>query len=375
MLKNVSVKARMIFIIAFLCINAIGIALVGLNALGNANAAIQTLYDDRLVALGQLHDILSLNQQNQISLAKSVVAEPPQLRAEAARVGERIESINALWTAYMATYLTDEERLLARQFVEARGRFVEGSLRPAVAAMRAGDNAALKTIVQGPMSQLYPPVCLAMGQLVQLQLTVGKTEYLQSQARYQGARRVAICLALLGVAAGLAIGYWLTSNIARSLAAALTIAEGVARGDLSQQVDTDAHDEIGRLVLALKRMQGSLVSIVSKVRDGTDTITTASAQIAAGNLDLSGRTEEQASALEQTAASMEELTSTVKQNADNARQANQMAVSAAALARQGGVVVGRVVETMGAIDASARKIVDIIGTIDGIAFQTNILAL
>jgi methyl-accepting chemotaxis protein len=111
------------------------------------------------------------------------------------------------------------------------------------------------------------------------------------------------------------------------------------------------------------------------VRSGTDTIATASSQIAAGNHDLSSRTEEQASSLEETAASMEELTSTVKQNADNARQANQLAVSASSVAVKGGSVVAEVVGTMGAINASSRKIVDIIGVIDGIAFQTNILAL
>jgi methyl-accepting chemotaxis protein len=122
-------------------------------------------------------------------------------------------------------------------------------------------------------------------------------------------------------------------------------------------------------------MRNSLARLVSQVRQGTDTIATASSQIAAGNQDLSSRTEEQASSLEETAASMEELTSTVKQNADNARQANQLAVSASSVAVKGGSVVAQVVDTMGAINASSRKIVDIISVIDGIAFQTNILAL
>jgi methyl-accepting chemotaxis protein len=126
---------------------------------------------------------------------------------------------------------------------------------------------------------------------------------------------------------------------------------------------------------SLKAMNDSLLRIVSQVREGTDTINTASREIASGNLDLSSRTEQQASSLEETASAMEELTSTVKQNADNARQANQLAHSASDVATQGGSVVSQVVETMGAINASSRKIVDIISVIDGIAFQTNILAL
>src|SRR5450830_1253585 len=122
-------------------------------------------------------------------------------------------------------------------------------------------------------------------------------------------------------------------------------------------------------------MNDNLLNIVGKVRSGTDTIVTASSEIASGNLDLSARTESQAGSLEETASAMEQLTSTVRQNADNARQANQLAVSASEVAVQGGSVVSQVVDTMGAINASSRKIVDIISVIDGIAFQTNILAL
>jgi methyl-accepting chemotaxis protein len=122
-------------------------------------------------------------------------------------------------------------------------------------------------------------------------------------------------------------------------------------------------------------MTSNLLKIVGNIRTGTEAISTSSSEIAAGNQDLSSRTEQQASSLEETASSMEELTSTVKQNADNARQANQLAITAADVAAKGGEVVAQVVDTMGAIDASSRKIVDIISVIDGIAFQTNILAL
>jgi methyl-accepting chemotaxis protein len=135
------------------------------------------------------------------------------------------------------------------------------------------------------------------------------------------------------------------------------------------------NDETGSLLRALRHMNDSLVGIVSQVRGGTDTIATGSREISAGNLDLSARTEQQAGALEETAASMEELTTTVRQNADNARQANQLAITASEVATHGGAVVSEVVTTMGAINASANRIVDIIGVIDGIAFQTNILAL
>ena len=152
------------------------------------------------------------------------------------------------------------------------------------------------------------------------------------------------------------------------------IAQKIALGDLVVQINTQPNDQ-SSVLFAMRNMRDSLVNIVGEVRSGTDTIATASSQIVAGNLDLSSRTEQQASSLEETAASMEELTSTVKQNADNARQANQLAESASCIAIAGGSVVRQVVDTMGAINTSSHKIVDIIGVIDGIAFQTNILAL
>ncbi|MCO4858313.1 methyl-accepting chemotaxis protein [Herbaspirillum sp. WGmk3] len=169
---------------------------------------------------------------------------------------------------------------------------------------------------------------------------------------------------------------WLiTRSITRPLNQAVQVATAVAAGDLTVQIDNSSKDETGALLASLKAMNDNLHRIVTEVRQGSDTINTASGEIATGNLDLSSRTEQQAGALEETASAMEELTSTVKQNADNARQANTLAETASQVAIQGGSVVGEVVQTMSQINDASRKIVDIISVIDGIAFQTNILAL
>jgi len=172
-----------------------------------------------------------------------------------------------------------------------------------------------------------------------------------------------------------AMGITVIRKIVGSLQQAIDITEMVAKGDLTSQIQVSSNDEFGRLMQALKKMNDSLIHVVSQVYSGTETIATASGEIANGNMDLSSRTEHQASALEETASSMEEITATVKHNADNARQANQLALSASDVAIKGGAVVSQVVDTMGAINTSSKKIVDIIGVIDGIAFQTNILAL
>jgi methyl-accepting chemotaxis protein len=195
------------------------------------------------------------------------------------------------------------------------------------------------------------------------------------EADHTAGETMLLVLSGIALVLGTLFAWRLTLGIVRPLGHAVEVAETVAAGDLSAHIEVESRDETGQLMHALREMNASLAKVVGEVRTGTDTIATASGQIAAGNQDLSSRTEEQASSLEQTAASMEELTSTVKQNADNARQANQLAVSASEVAVKGGSVVSQVVDTMGSINASSKKIVDIIGVIDGIAFQTNILAL
>ena len=201
---------------------------------------------------------------------------------------------------------------------------------------------------------------------------------MDAQDAFSVARTSMLVLGGLALLAGVCAAYAITHGLQKQLggepAYASIIARRIAAGDLAGAIHIDPRDKTSLLV-AMKAMRDSLVNIVGQVRVGTDTIALASGKIAEGNLDLSARTVQQASSLEKTASSMEQLTATVKQNADNALQANHLAASASEVARKGGMVVSQVVDTMGAINASARKIVDIIGVIDAIAFQTNILAL
>ncbi|HEU5436425.1 MAG TPA: methyl-accepting chemotaxis protein, partial [Telluria sp.] len=214
-----------------------------------------------------------------------------------------------------------------------------------------------------------------IGEIVDYEKAQARAGAANAKSMYKTANAVMLGLGAIAIAIGSLIAFITTRAIVRPLDYAVRAAEAVAAGDLTTPIEVRSKDEIGKLMGALKYMNDSLHGIVAEVRRSTDSITTASGEIASGNLDLSARTEQQAGALEETASSMEELTSTVKQNADNARQANVLAGSASEVAVKGGQVVSQVVDTMGAINASARKIVDIIGVIDGIAFQTNILAL
>jgi methyl-accepting chemotaxis protein len=190
-------------------------------------------------------------------------------------------------------------------------------------------------------------------------------------------RTLSVLVGMVVVAiAGLALfSWWMARVLGRRVAVSRAVAERVRDGDLTTPVQDDARDEFSPLLAALHDMQGSLTRVVANVRGHSESVAAASAQIAQGNLDLSRRTEAQASALQQAAATMDQLGATVRNNADNARQANQLALGASAVAAEGGRVVGEVVDTMRGINGSSRRIADIISVIDGIAFQTNILAL
>jgi methyl-accepting chemotaxis protein len=218
----------------------------------------------------------------------------------------------------------------------------------------------------------------SLDQLATLEDKLNMQARTDAESAFGNARNFMLIMLALAVAMGVVAAWVITRSLLKQLGGepgyTSRIAGSIAHGDLSIRIETQDNDR-GSLLVEMKQMRDSLVGIVSQVRRGTETIGTASREIAAGNLDLSSRTELQASSLEKTASAMEELTSTVRQNAENAREANQLAASASDVARKGGEVVSQVVGTMGEINSSANKIADIIGVIDGIAFQTNILAL
>jgi methyl-accepting chemotaxis protein len=199
-----------------------------------------------------------------------------------------------------------------------------------------------------------------------------------AEKRIVEAEWFSIAIAAIAILFSSVIGFLLTKGLLRQLGGepsdVSAIAREIAAGNLTAEVRTRPGDT-SSIMHSMKEMRNSLVAIVGEVRAGTETIAAASAQIAVSNKDLSVRTERQAASLEETASAMEELTATVRQNGDSARQAQELAAEASDVAVKGGEVVSQVVTTMGSIDTSSRKIVDIIGVIDSIAFQTNILAL
>ncbi|HJV60765.1 MAG TPA: methyl-accepting chemotaxis protein [Albitalea sp.] len=227
----------------------------------------------------------------------------------------------------------------------------------------------------GPSKETFTRASDALAKLVQISEAEGEASFAGSQQAYQQSRMLVFGWLLAMLAAGITMAPVITRSIVRPLRQAAQAADQVAAGDLSAELVVQGRDETADLMRAVVRMQGALRSTIGRLCQAAQSISNASAEIASGNQDLSSRTEQAAANLQQAASSMEELTGTVKQSADSASLADRLALSAAEVAARGGTVVSQVVATMDDINASSKKIADIIGVIDGIAFQTNILAL
>ncbi|MGV7207879.1 methyl-accepting chemotaxis protein [Oxalobacteraceae bacterium A2-2] len=244
-----------------------------------------------------------------------------------------------------------------------------------MALSRKGQKDEARDAIRGESVKLFREANDVVDKLVELSKTESDSAKERNEALYASSRNWIIAILISALLVNVALALYIARLISRPLHAAVQVAEKAAQGDLTAHIAPDSTDEIGLLLRALQTMNTNLQGLVGQVRKGTETLNVASQEIAAGNLDLSARTEEQAASLEETASAMEQLTSTIKQNADYARQANSLAISATEVAGRGGKVVGEVISTMNAINESSHKIVDIIAVIDGIAFQTNILAL
>jgi methyl-accepting chemotaxis protein len=291
----------------------------------------------------------------------------PEMTATSARISELQKSIEALATA-------DDEKAMLAEVATARKDYI--AARDDARKRRTDGDA------DGARGLLKDKVQPAVDRYVALQqkfvkVQEARAEDMRHAVGVERMRTVWLVSVVMGlIVLGMAVSnIFLVRSIRSPLNALARAADRIGHGDLTVELDTSRSDELGQVTRSLAEMRDALRGIVSQVRESTGSIQIASAEVASGNLDLSQRTEEAASNLQQTAGAIQQLSGTVRQSADAASQANQLASSASAVAQRGGEVVSQVVSTMDQINASSKKIADIIGVIDGIAFQTNILAL
>ena len=374
-LSNFKVSTRLAAGFGIVILLLVGVMALGINRLSVVNDATEVISKQRYPVIRLAFLVNSDISANAISMRNTVLTENEDVvKREVASIKAASDRITANLDAIGKGLQTEKGKALFKTITDARGPY-QAHQKEFLTMVTEGRSAMATNLLMMSMQKEQAAYMDSVQNLVTLGDKLVEQASEESTSVYHSGRMLMIVLAAAAIAFAAAFAWLLSRSITRPLQQAVDIARTVAGGDLSRKVDVHSRDETGQLMLALQEMTASLVGIVNDVRRGTDNIAVSSREIAAGNLDLSSRTEQQASSLEETASAMEELTATVKQNADNARQANQLALSASGVASEGGQVVDQVVETMGEIDASSRKIVDIISVIDGIAFQTNILAL
>ncbi len=287
------------------------------------------------------------------------------LKEHAKKFGDSLDKVESLPITVDSKAALAEARPLVKKYIEAA--------EVMVTAAKAGSRPP-QSVVEG----LQAAFELLEKKMEVLSDSLEKHgETLNAQAKASAKQtELAIGFALLfATVAMLSLALWLARHMTRPMQHAVGVADQLAQGDLTADIQPAGNHETVQLLESMARMRASFTRIVQEVKANSQSVALASSEISRGNMELSGRTEQQAAALEQTSSSMHQLDSTVKQNADNARQANQLALGASAVALKGGEVVGLVVDTMKGINDSSKKIADIISVIDSIAFQTNILAL
>jgi methyl-accepting chemotaxis protein len=293
--------------------------------------------------------------------------EEEKVKALRERYGQALEGITAAG-------LLEEEKAIVEK-VAALDKRMDAPLEQAVAQGLQFNTEAAARILADVIDPLSSQLVEEINVLVGLQQVAIRRTLEDSAASARRLQTVLFAVGLLSLAFVAACAWFLTRSITVPLRGAVAIARSVAAGNLATRAAVEGHDEVSELLRALDDMTASLTGIVSKVREGVNAVDVASGEIAQANGDLSARTESQASFLEETASSMEELTVTVTKNAEHAREASRLANTASAVAVKGGEAVGKVVERMSAIKTTSGRIQEIIGVIDGIAFQTNLLAL
>ncbi len=372
---NLRLFNKLLLSFAMVLVLCLGLGVFSVVQLGKVNQTSTDLETNWMPSVQMLlemkYDLARHRSQEMQLILSSTEADKEKYEK---RIAEAASNLQRHRGAYEKLISEPEERATYAEFSRAWEQYAAESVQVRKLSREDKDDEA-KQVLRGNSSKLFATAAEAIEKLAKVNIEGGVHASEEGDRLYASSRLWIIGIIVACIAIGTVQAVWIARIISRPLVEAVHIAQTVAAGNLTSKIEVETTDETGQLLLALKEMNANLQDIVGQVRAGTDVISTASGEIASGNLDLSARTEQQASSLEETASSMEELTSTVKQNGDNARRANQLATSASGIAVQGGDVVSQVVETMGSINASSSKIVDIIGVIDGIAFQTNILAL
>ena len=370
-----SIKTKLLGTVGLLVASIVAVCGMSLYALAKIDQELNVLYEQRTRPVAWLGEIYGLQLQNiqeldralSIQSAAATAAASEQIAANRPVIQQRMHD----WDSIIHT---QEGRKLHDEIARTRGELVAAT-DEAHGALAAGNYSGARKIRDEKIEPAFETVRKTIATALEFQLGRAKESRDTANALYQSQRNGVIGIAVVGIATSLVLALMLIRSLMTSLSAAVSVSANIAQGRLGNRVVIRSQDELGKLLQSLLQMDAKLHDIVSSVSVAADSVGVATRQLSQGNDDLSNRTQEQAAAIEETAASMEQMTATVKQNADNARHANQLAAGARSQAEKSGAVVSQAVMAMEEINESSRRIADIIGVIDEIAFQTNLLAL
>ncbi|CAB3656373.1 Methyl-accepting chemotaxis protein I [Trinickia soli] len=377
MLKRFTIRGGLTLTIAGYTLALMAAMAAGMLGLKKSNDALQQMYATDTAALTHLKTSSERMLQVRLALGSyetlfSMGKAGDDLLPKAHGV---LKESDAQWADYLKKPRDENESRLADAVTTARTALVQQAITPEFQALEQNDFNTFRTLQGQTANELYARYETAINELEALQVAHQEARYAASQSVFHTLATAAAIIAAIAFVIGLFARAALVSAVVRPIDTVIRHFERIAEGDLTGAIVAKSNNEMGRLLVALQRMQTALVATVSRVRTGSEAIMHGAREIATGNADLSQRTEQQAASLQETASSMEQLTATVKLNAEHAIEASGLARDASDTATRGGEVVGDVVRTMDDIASSSNQIGDIIGVIEGIAFQTNILAL
>jgi methyl-accepting chemotaxis protein len=372
--KNLRTAAKLMTGFGLMAAVLTGVGWWGLRGMGEINDRLTTLYERDMIGLSAVKEA----NINLVYIGRGVRAavlshEGSEVAVHQQRVGKYLAELRA--------HLGRAEKTLATEGGKAKVREIEAALPGYESEIRTALNLAAEgkdieaLAVINRARQVADTLDQGMNDVAATKEKLGEKAFLDSAADYASARQVMIAVIAVAVLGAVVFGIFLAGMISRPLGATVEVLRAVAAGDLTRRLDVSTRDEVGQMAAALSQAVDGMREAMTEVRGSADSVAGAAQQLAAASEELSSGAQEQASSQEETSATMEEITATVKQNADSARQANQLAAGSRESAEKGGQVVTSAIGAMSEINAASKKIADIITTIDEIAFQTNLLAL
>ena len=389
MLNNMSINIRLMVLVVLLLGGMVMIGAMGLYATGKANRALESVYEDKLVPLVLLDTIARANLNNQIAISYAI-SQPENMGKYIQRIVDNRASIDKSWESYQKSLLDEEDRVLAKKFDGVRVRFVEGGIKPALAAMRANNLADLKRIQLDQIIALNAPLNEALDGLIEMQRRDSEELHEESTASFTAARTVSIALILAGLILGGALGFSIIRGIHRSVGELRGVMVKMsADGDLGARAKVYGRDEIGEAATAFNGLIEGFANIIRQVLSNADTVSGTAAQLSASSRQIAHGSLTQSEAAASTAAAVEEITVSINSVAENTEDVRKLSEQSLERTEQGNqsvtAMIGEIHSVQDAVNqiaGSVKEFVDSTRAIAGmtqqvkeIADQTNLLAL